>query len=396
MTSLLLHASFVLTGVVTTLLGPILPILVVRWGLNDWQAGLLFTMQFAGSMTGVALSSVGMTRLGFRTTLVAGVALMAAGVAALAAGPLALGYSAVFCYGVGLGVTIPATNLAVAEQHPDRRAAALNLLNLAWGVGAVTAPPVIALLQRTHDGAAFLFGLTAALALMAFALARSSLVVNQPRNDAAGLTGGPPSAEGVDSSPRAGRRAGWSRGVLLFGGLLFVYVGTETALAGWVAVYAQRLDVVSVASAVAVPSTFWAALLAGRAVAPLILRYVPEARLIAWSLVLATGGVGVLLLAVSAGPFFVAVVLGGLGLSTVFPITVALFTREFDRDAARLAGPVFALAGLGGATLPSLVGVVSTQLGSLKAGLVVPMLGCVVMMALHGWRARVPAAPATV
>jgi fucose permease len=84
----------------------------------------------------------------------------------------------------------------------------------------------------------------------------------------------------------------------------------------------------------------------------------------------------------------IAVALGGLGLSTVFPITVALFTRDFEKDSARLAGPVFALAGLGGATLPSLVGVLSAQAGSLKAGLVVPLVGCLIMLALQGWRTR--------
>jgi FHS family glucose/mannose:H+ symporter-like MFS transporter len=374
-TSFLLHASFVLTGVVTTLLGPILPILVARWALSDWQAGLLFTMQFAGSMVGVALSSVGMTRLGFRATLVIGAAFMAAGVAALAGGPQALGYSAVLCYGIGLGLTIPATNLAVAEQYAERRAAALNLLNLAWGVGAVSAPPVIALLQRTNDTRVFLLGLAATLTLMAGALARSSQVPRQEPTDSL-----------------HGSASWWNRGVLVFGALLFVYVGTETAVAGWVGVYAQRLDLASDTGAVAAPSVFWALLLLGRALAPLVLLQMAEERLVGLSLVLATAGVGAMLIARSTGPFFFAVMLGGLGLSTVFPITVSLFTRTFERDAARLAGPIFALAGLGGATLPSLVGLISAQVGSLKAGLFVPLLGCVLMIALHARRARLGSA----
>jgi fucose permease len=370
----ILHAAFVLTGVVTTLLGPILPLLVGRWGLNDWQAGLLFTMQFVGSMAGVALSSAGMTRLGFQPTLVTGVALMATGVAALGAGPASLGYGAVFCYGIGLGLTIPATNLAVAAQHPERRASALNLLNLAWGIGAVSAPPAIAILQRSNRGESFLFGLASTLALMALAISRTRMAARIDVKDAA-----------------PGSVAWWSRGVLLVGAMLFVYVGTETALAGWVAIYAQRLDVVTAAGAVAAPSLFWAALLLGRALAPLVLRYVREVHLIGWSLLVATAGVGVLLAAGSASALVIAVALGGLGLSTVFPITVALFTRDFERDSARLAGPVFALAGLGGAILPSLVGVVSAQLGSLKAGLVVPLVGCLIMLALQGARARLAA-----
>lgn len=33
------HAAFVLTGVVTTLLGPLLPVLLVRWSLDDAVSG---------------------------------------------------------------------------------------------------------------------------------------------------------------------------------------------------------------------------------------------------------------------------------------------------------------------------------------------------------------------
>ena len=239
------------------------------------------------------------------------------------------------------------------------------------GVGAVTAPPLIAFLQRSNDTQAFLLGLAAALTLTAAALARSAPVPRQ---------------EATDSVP--GSVTWWNRGVLLFGALLFVYVGTETAIAGWVGVYAERLNLTSAIGAVAAPSVFWGLLLLGRALAPLVLLSMPEERLVGLGLLLATAGVGAMLVANSAGIFFFAVMLGGLGLSTVFPITVSLFTRTFEGQAARLAGPVFALAGLGGATLPSLVGFISAQLGSLKAGLFVPLLGCVLMLALHGWRAR--------
>ncbi len=43
---------------------------------------------------------------------------------------------------------------------------------------------------------------------------------------------------------------------------------------------------------------------------------------------------------------------------------------------------VFALASLGGATIPWLVGFISTQIGSLRAGLVVPLIACLFMLVL--------------
>jgi fucose permease len=52
--TLLLHGGFLLIGVVTTLLGPILPMLAARWHLGDAELGWLFTAQFTGGILGSA------------------------------------------------------------------------------------------------------------------------------------------------------------------------------------------------------------------------------------------------------------------------------------------------------------------------------------------------------
>ena len=372
--AILLYATFVLTGVVTTLLGPVLPVLVGWWGLDDGRAGLLFTAQFVGSMLGSALSSIGMTRIGFRQTLIAGVLMMAAGVGVLGSGAHAVGMLAIFSYGVGLGLTIPTTNLYIAQTSGERRASALNVLNLAWGAGAVAAPPAVALFQRTNSARTFMFALAAALVLMALPLTRIS---------------GSAASRAEESERAAPRTVPHSKGgTLMFGALLFVYVGTETSVAGWVALYARRLDIIPAALSIATPALFWATLLMGRGAAPLALRWIPEAKLLGASLLLATVGVTTLLFAGSAGVLAAAVAVAGLGFSTVFPLTVALFTRHLEGAAARAAGPVFVLAGLGGALLPPVVGIISRQSGSLRAGLFVPLFGCFAMLALRAWRDR--------
>lgn len=373
--ALLLHGTFVLIGIVTTLLGPVLPVLVSWWTLDDRQAGVLFAAQFVGSMLGSVLSSAGMTRVGFRWTLVAGLLTTAVGVAMLGYGVYAIGLAAIFTYGVGLGLTMPTTNLYIARAYPDSRAAALNVLNLAWAVGAVGAPAVVAMFHEANAVSIFLFGLAAALVLMALPLAR----ISEPGRHAAEAT----PADAVPSRPSTSERAG----PLLFGGFLFLCVGTESSVAGWVALYANRLDVIAATLSVATPSLFWAALLAGRAAAPAVLRLVAEARLIVVCLLLATSGVAALMASRSAATLALSVIACGLGLSTVFPLTVAQFTRDMERRAARTAGPVFVLAGFGGAVLPPLVGVVSAATGSLTAGLVIPLVGCLAMLAVAGTRA---------
>ena len=363
---------FVLTGVTNTLLGPLLPVLVDWWALPDARAGLLFTFQFVGSMAGAALSSPIIRVIGLRRTLLLGVVIMAAGVGALAFRDVTLGHAAVWSYGVGLGLTIPATNLWVARHVPDARAAALSLLNLSWGVGAIAGPPGVVLSRRIQDADLFLFALSGGLLVAAAALA----VMREPA--------GPGDRHAADDSPPVPPHL---RGrVAAFGVFLFLYVGTETSVSGWAAIYAQRVELVAAAISIAAPSTFWGALLAGRALAPALLRRWTDSAVLTCGLIVAATAVLALLVARSGATLTVALILSGLGFSVVFPVSFALFTRELDRAATRAAGPVFVLAGLGGATLPWLVGLVSAGTHSLRAGLVVPLAGCAALVLLHARR----------
>ena len=100
--SLVLHGGFVLMGIVTTLLGPMLPILIGRWTLSDQRAGLFFSAQFCGSMLGV--SSLGpLLRRGYRHTLVCGFSLIAAGVAGLNLVATSRAWRPLFCSVVDWG-----------------------------------------------------------------------------------------------------------------------------------------------------------------------------------------------------------------------------------------------------------------------------------------------------
>ena len=55
---------------------------------------------------------------------------------------------------------------------------------------------------------------------------------------------------------------GWSSPYALFTGMLiFIYVGTETAISGWIATYALRLGESTNGFETLTPSVFWAGLL---------------------------------------------------------------------------------------------------------------------------------------
>src|SRR5271169_6263952 len=79
----LLFACFVLSGIATVILGPMLPVFIRRWSLNDSQAGLFSTVQFMAAWLGTLASSAIASWRGYRPALVLGYALMGGGLAFL-------------------------------------------------------------------------------------------------------------------------------------------------------------------------------------------------------------------------------------------------------------------------------------------------------------------------
>lgn len=366
--AVLLHAGFVLTGVVNTMLGPLLPLLSARWRLTDARTGYLFTAQFGGSMLGVMGSSLLMAHRSHRVSLMLGLGLMALGSITLLSETWAWGIFATFAFGIGLGFIIPTTNLLISELNPQKRAAALSFVNFSWTLGAAACPFFISASLRMHRTHHLLYGIAALLILMALSLRLVSVPMDAS------------SQNGAEAEPTNVWRSRW---VPILGALFFLYVGTEAGVGGWTATYAQRISLEPGTTWVLMPSFFWVALLLGRATAPLFLSVVRELTLAEYGLALSITGIATLLVARSLSVVAIGVSLVGLGLSSVFPIAVATLSRKFGASASRIAGVIFALASAGGATLPWLIGYTSTISGNLKYGLAVPLFSCVVMLILN-------------
>jgi MFS transporter, FHS family, glucose/mannose:H+ symporter len=364
------HVDFVLTGVVMTLLGPMLPIFAARWRLDDAQAGYLFIAQFVASVFGMLLSSALIPRIGYRRTLMVGLVLMAGGIAALARADWLLGLAAVSLFGAGFGTNTPGANLFIAEANPGNRASALNLLNSSWGVGAMGCPLLVAVAQRSGHIPFFLYALAAGLLAIAVCMEPVRFLADAPHAAAERAASGSGSV--------------WSnRLVPLVAALFFIYVGTETCVGGWVASYARRMDVGSHAFWAMTPAFFWGALLVGRVTAPLLLRLWRETTVASMGLTLASLGGVVLMAAQTMTLVVVGAMMAGLGLASVFPISVAMLSRWFGKAAARVGGPIFSVGNLGGAVLPWLVGALSTHFGSLRVGFLVPLLGALILLVVY-------------
>lgn len=366
----LVFAGFFLTGVVTTILGPTLPLLAARWALNDSQAGFYFTAQFAGSLIGVLAYTFLARDREHRFLLLAGYLLMVVGVSLIGAPAHRISLLGMFLTGIALGLVIITSNLFVASALPAKRAASVSLLNVAWGVGAVSCPFLIRLTTARIGLETFLLSLAAVLGILFLAIA----VCPAPRH-ASAPEHGPSRAEEAESSPRYA-------GLALLASLFFLYVGLENSFGGWVASFTARIDPLHAQTARLTPSLFWGALLLGRILVPALLRRFTEGRLVLAGLTIILCSSVFLLLAKTTHVAMAAVATAGLGCAAIFPILVAWLTALPGIPHAGLRGVPFACGNFGGASLPWLVGAVSTRFGGLNRGFLVVVVASALLLVL--------------
>ena len=371
--------AFLPTGVLTTLLGPMLPILIARWALNDTQAGNLFLVQFLASLAGVQLSGVLLARWGFRPAFLSGLLLMACGVATLYMGSLWLGLASVAAYGLGLGLIIPTDNLLIAEMGSSTgsgpascnssRASAVSLLNFFWGLGAVLCSLMVAW-TAAHKLLPFFLG-SVALLLILLALAMRNLPF-------------PAAAKSAESSASSSwRELAKNPTIWIFAVVFFLYPGAETAVGGWIGSYVSRLGSRGAALAPMMPAFFWSALTLGRALGTAFLRHFSERHVLRAGYSAGAAGIALMLWAPALAGVIGGALITGLSFAMLYPVTIAWFSQRFGLAARSIGALMFSLASVGPAVIPWMVGVISHSTGSLREGLLLPLGATAILFLIH-------------
>ena len=397
--------AFLPTGILQTLLGPMLPILIARWALNDTQAGNLFLVQFLASLAGVQLSGLLLTHWGYRPAFLRGLLLMAGGAATLLLGSPALGMAAVGAYGLGLGLLVPSDNLLIAEigsssssesdaasqessqgssqkssqasSQASSRASAVSLLNFFWSVGAVFCSLMVAWTAAHHLLPFFLGSVALFLVLLAFAM--RNLPFPAAATSAESSAGSPAS-----SSPSPSwRELAKSPAIWIFTAIFFLYPGAETAVGGWIGSYVSRLGSRGAAIASLMPAFFWTALTVGRALGTVFLRHFSERSVLRAGYGAGAAGIGLMLWAPTLTGVIGGALITGLSFATLYPITVARLSHRFGVAARKIGAVMFSLAAVGPAVIPWMVGVISHSTGSLRAGLLLPLGATVILFIVH-------------
>ncbi len=352
------NAAMFIFGIVLALLGSLLPLLAEQLHFDLAQAGNLFFCMNAAMLVSMLALGVLMDRFGKKIVLVGGSALVAMAMwmvrGAREYPDLLL---VLILLGAGGGALNGAANTLVADLHSDprKKGAALNLLGVYFGFGALFLPFVIGAVLQT-------FGLKSILALaVALSLLPGLLFLLQAFPP-------PKTHQGIPFG-EAGKLARHPL-VLLLGFLLFFESGNEFIMGGYTSTYLKEVLGSSISAASYILTAYWAAMMMGRVVSSrLLLRVSSSTVVLVSALGAAFGGV---LLFLAPSPVFaiVAVSLIGLSFASIFPTTLGVAGSQFEAYSGTVFGILFGIALTGGMSLPWVVGHLAQSRG-LRLGMAV-------------------------
>ncbi len=352
-------AGMFVFGLAMALLGAILPLVIARLNLDLARAGGLFTAMSAAMLAAMPALGPLMDRYGHRPVLLVGSVLTALALLLVAGSTsLALLALALILLGAGGGALNGATNTLVADLHPNPQAknAALNLLGVFFGVGALSIPLAIGRLIEALG--------------LAIILTLAALVAVTPGLGALLLRFPPPKQRersGINQMLRLARKPL----VLIFGLLLFFQSGSEFIVSGYTTTYLTREAGLSFGAASYVLAAYWCAVTLMRCLLSRLLMRVPGPVVVRLSALATAACVLLLALARDRTLAVGAVIAVGASLAGVYPTVLGQAGAHFAARSGTVFGVLFAMALVGGMTLPLLVGWLAETFG-MRTALLAP------------------------
>lgn len=365
--------AYVVAGLINVVFGSVMPDLLAHYHAAYAAGGQLVFAQFIGFLAGVPAASLA-HRFGHRHTLA--LAAAAVGVCQLALGalpPFPLLYPCAFISGLGVAMTETAVATHIMEAYPGRRAVVMSRLEVAFGLGSFLMPSVTSFLiaKSVWRGAFFLTAATEIGLAVVWLLTRADRTAG-----AGGALDRPSAAQPALSG--AGRRIA----LIVFMVMIFVYVGVEASLSGFMpALFIPYVHVTPAVASLAV-TVFWGAMVAGRAVTGRLMRHVSYRPFLLVSCGLTLAAVGAMALLPNAYVVYTLAAAAGLFMSGIFAVTLVFANHSLPGDERRVTSLLTLCAGVGGATLPAIVGYVMDRVPPAPSILVIAGYAALMLLCL--------------
>jgi len=331
-------------GMIVAMLGTILPDLSQRFNLTPKQNGSIALAQAIGLIIASVMVGPLMDIHGKKTGLVLGLAIITVVVFVL---PKSRGFNQIATYlfmvGLGGGIILTGANALVSDVSSDRRATALTLLSVFFGLGGLATPFVSANLLGHNS---------VRLCRLVAILSAVTLLVNvmSPIPPPAGRS----SFHWSDVQALIGSGSLW-----LLGCFLFLYVSVEMGVWNWLARHLIAQGVPETRALNILSLGFALGLLLGRvAVSPVLMSVPAPAVTLAASALMA---ITMYLMLQTSNPAvaWVVVFCVGVAMAPVFPATLAIVGDMFPRRSATAMGMVITFGFIGLAVSSRIIGAIA-------------------------------------
>jgi FHS family glucose/mannose:H+ symporter-like MFS transporter len=362
-------AGIFVFGLVMAILGAILPSLFGRIAFNKSEAGnLFFFMNLAMLGMSVVFGPI-VDRFGYRVFLALCSLLVAVSFLLFTLAPTySLLVAAAVLLGVGGGGLNGGSNALTSDLNPENRSAALNLLGIFFGFGALLIPLLIGTLLGILGLHAILVVATG-LSLIPFAFFL--------------LLRFPPAKQAQGFPLRQAARVVGSPLLWLCGLLLFFQSGNEFTMGGWISTYLNEQFRFSPMTASLVLSGYWGTMMLGRLIiSRRLVRVLKNETLVLASAALALAATALVVAAPTGQLAALGVVLTGFGFAAIFPTTLAIAGEAFSDLTGTAFSVIFMIALAGGMTAPWLTGKVADASG-LRNGLLIPVVSCLMIILIQ-------------
>jgi len=355
-------------GMIAPMLGTLLPQLKERFGLSAAEMGTIALFNAIGlTIASVAVGPL-IDNKGKKTGLVLGLGLVALALFGL---PNSTGYEMakylMMLLGFGGGIIVTAANALVSDIGEERRASAMNLVNLFFGLGGMLTPAIAA--QFFADNTIGLAYLVAGLTGATFLL---HVATPMP----------PPTGERGFKAAEAGSVVG--RPVLwLLALFLFLYVTCEVGVWNWLTSYLKSQGIAESSALNILSWGFALGLLIGRmVVSPILIKVAPATVTLCASVLMVITTYAMLQ---TSDPTLAAVLvfLAGVAMAPVFPTTLAMVGDAFPRMTATAMGIVITCGWLGIVVSSPIIGRIAGPGNDLKTALLVLPVASAVMIAVN-------------
>ena len=356
------YYAFLCSGMMTTVLGAILPSLSEEYGLSYTLQGSLLSFHQIGNLAAVYIAGFLPYAIGRKMSTLLGASGIILGLVfmTLYGNPFFLIFSFLLT-GIGRGTMSNMTNVVVG-QSAGNKAGGLNLLHACFAVGAFVSP-IIAIAAGDDMWRVPGWIISVLMLIALILLGTSKLSSERSRKAKGGET-----------------RFLTSIGFWLNTMIMFFYLCAEASLTGWLVTYFIDSGIFPQSIATSMQSILWVMILIGRLVCASISNRMDKSVLILILGIIMTAFFSVMVNASVPALAVIGVFGVGVSMSGIYPTTLSTMPADYNSSTVA-TGTCIAVATVGAILMPLVIGTVAESAG-IASGITLIALALVCMLVL--------------